>query len=228
MYFYIFSFPFFFFENYKSGCAWGLIHLFDFRQVHSLGSSFLIKSASTDRLKSAHRSDGFTISKIAGEIEIGHDGLLNEAELAAAAEEKKTYEFEIDPSQVNPDLDMELKPHAQPRPYQEKSLSKMFGNGRARSGIIVLPCGVGKSLVGVSAASRIKTSCLCLATNAGLVDQWAFQFKLWSTIRDEQIFRFTSDSKERFRGNAGVVVTIYNMVAFGVSGLKNSKRLLKR
>lgn len=31
--------------------------------------------------------------------------------------------------QVNPDLEVELKPHAQPRPYQEKSLSKMFGNG---------------------------------------------------------------------------------------------------
>ena len=30
--------------------------------------------------------------------------------------------------QVNADLDMELKPQAQPRPYQEKSLSKMFGN----------------------------------------------------------------------------------------------------
>ena len=37
---------------------------------------------------------------------------------------------------------------AQHRPYQDKSLSKMFGNGRARSGIIVLPCGAGKSLVG--------------------------------------------------------------------------------
>ena len=35
----------------------------------------------------------------------------------------------------------------QHRPYQDKSLSKMFGNGRARSGIIVLPCGAGKSLV---------------------------------------------------------------------------------
>lgn len=35
--------------------------------------------------------------------------------------------------QVNPDLDMELKPQAQPRPYQEKSLSKMFGNGKAVS-----------------------------------------------------------------------------------------------
>lgn len=30
----------------------------------------------------------------------GHDGLLNEAELAAAAEEKETHAFEIDPSQV--------------------------------------------------------------------------------------------------------------------------------
>ena len=29
-------------------------------------------------------------------------------------------------------------------------MSKMFGNGRARSGIIVLPCGAGKSLVGAT------------------------------------------------------------------------------
>ncbi|GMJ03816.1 homolog of xeroderma pigmentosum complementation group B 1 [Hibiscus trionum] len=199
-------------------------------------------------------TDGFTISKTAGEIQSGHDGLLMESELAAAAEEKETHAFEIDPAQVenvkqrclpnalnypmleeydfrndtvNPDLDMELKPHAQPRPYQEKSLSKMFGNGRARSGIIVLPCGAGKSLVGVSAASRIKKSCLCLATNAVSVDQWAFQFKLWSTIRDENICRFTSDSKERFRGNAGVVVTTYNMVAFGGKRSEESENIIE-
>nr|KJB20627.1 hypothetical protein B456_003G156900 [Gossypium raimondii] len=204
--------------------------------------------------ENAQGSDGFTISKTAGEIESGHSGLLMESELAAAAEEKETHAFEIDPAQVenvkqrclpnalnypmleeydfrndsvNPDLDMELKPHAQPRPYQEKSLSKMFGNGRARSGIIVLPCGAGKSLVGVSAASRIKKSCLCLATNAVSVDQWAFQFKLWSTIRDENICRFTSDSKERFRGNAGVVVTTYNMVAFGGKRSEESEKIIE-
>ncbi|KAK8472762.1 hypothetical protein PHAVU_002G291500 [Phaseolus vulgaris] len=198
--------------------------------------------------------DGFTISKAAGEIEGTHDELLNEAEVAAVAEEKETHSFEVDPSQVenvkqrclpnalnypmleeydfrndtvNPDLDMELKPQAQPRPYQEKSLSKMFGNGRARSGIIVLPCGAGKSLVGVSAACRIKKSCLCLATNAVSVDQWAFQFKLWSTIREEQICRFTSDSKERFRGNAGVVVTTYNMVAFGGKRSEESEKIIE-
>ncbi|KAL1827104.1 hypothetical protein DCAR_0206261 [Daucus carota subsp. sativus] len=199
-------------------------------------------------------NDGFTISKSLGEIEGRHEELLNEAQLAAAAEEKEAHAFEVDPAQVenvkqrclpnalnypmleeydfrndtvNPDLDMELKPQAQPRPYQEKSLSKMFGNGRARSGIIVLPCGAGKSLVGVSAASRIKKSCLCLATNAVSVDQWAFQFKLWSTIRDDQICRFTSDSKERFRGNAGVVVTTYNMVAFGGKRSEESEKIIE-
>lgn len=100
-------------------------------------------------------------------------------------------------------------------------------SGRARSGIIVLPCGAGKSLVGVSAACRIRKSCLCLATNAVSVDQWAFQFKLWSTIREENIVRFTSDSKERFRGNAGVVVTTYNMIAFGGKRSEEAEKIIE-
>ncbi|KAI3677065.1 hypothetical protein L1987_86683 [Smallanthus sonchifolius] len=81
--------------------------------------------------------DGFTISRSIGEIEGTHDELLNQAQLAAATEEKKAHSFEIDPSQVenvkqrclpnalnypmleeydfrndtiNPDLEMELKP----------------------------------------------------------------------------------------------------------------------
>ncbi|CAM0882202.1 unnamed protein product [Alopecurus aequalis] len=199
-------------------------------------------------------ASSFTVSKTAGEIASGHEGLLDEMELAAATEDKETHSFEINSLHVenvkqrclpnalnfpmleeydfrndtiNPDLDMELKPQARPRPYQEKSLSKMFGNGRARSGIIVLPCGAGKSLVGVSAACRIKKSCLCLATNAVSVDQWAFQFKLWSTIRDEHISRFTSDNKEKFRGMAGVVVTTYNMVAFGGKRSEDSEKIIE-
>ena len=42
------------------------------------------------------------------------------------------YDFRNDT--VNPDLNIDLKPHVQQRPYQEKSMAKMFGNGRARSG----------------------------------------------------------------------------------------------
>lgn len=57
------------------------------------------------------------------------------------------YDFRNDT--INADINIDLKPAAILRPYQEKSLRKMFGNGRARSGVIVLPCGAGKSLVSV-------------------------------------------------------------------------------
>lgn len=46
------------------------------------------------------------------------------------------YDFRNDTQ--NPDLSIDLKPHVSLRPYQEKSLSKMFGNGRARSGATML------------------------------------------------------------------------------------------
>lgn len=46
-------------------------------------------------------NDGFTISKSLGEIEGRHEELLNEAQLAAAAEEKEAHSFEIDPAQVS-------------------------------------------------------------------------------------------------------------------------------
>lgn len=121
------------------------------------------------------------------------------------------YDFRND--QRNPDLDIDLKPSTQIRPYQERSLSKMFGNGRARSGIIVLPCGAGKTLVGITAACTIRKSCIVLCTSSVSVMQWRQQFLQWSTIKPEEVSVFTSDSKEKFSGNAGVVVSTYTMVA---------------
>lgn len=40
-----------------------------------------------------------------------------------------------------------------------------FDSRRARSGIIVLPCGAGKTLVGITAACTIKKSVLILCTS---------------------------------------------------------------
>lgn len=69
------------------------------------------------------------------------------------------------------------------QPYQEKSLSQMFGNGRARSGIIVLPCGAGKSLTGVTAASTVKRSTMVLCINNASVKQWKDQFLMWTNVQ---------------------------------------------
>lgn len=113
----------------------------------------------------------------------------------------------------NADLKIDLRPSTQIRPYQERSLSKMFGNGRARSGIIVLPCGAGKTLVGITAACTIRKSCIVLCTSSVSVMQWRQQFLQWSTIQPDEISVFTSESKEKFAGEAGIVVSTYTMVA---------------
>ncbi|KAG4306495.1 hypothetical protein PORY_000483 [Pneumocystis oryctolagi] len=121
------------------------------------------------------------------------------------------YDFRNDTS--NPDLEIDLKPSTQIRSYQEKSLSKMFGNGRARSGIIVLPCGTGKTLVGITAACTIKKSVLVLCTSSVSVMQWRQQFLQWSNIKSDDIAVFTSDNKEKFKGESGVIISTYSMIA---------------
>ena len=81
-------------------------------------------------------------------------------------------EFDFRKDNKTPDLDIELKSTTQVRDYQMESLSKMFSNGRARSGIIVLPCGAGKTLTGITAACRIKKSVLVLCNSNVSVEQW--------------------------------------------------------
>lgn len=121
------------------------------------------------------------------------------------------YDFRNDKQNVN--LNIDLKPSTQIRPYQESSLSKMFGDGRARSGIIVLPCGAGKTLVGITAACTIRKSVIVLCTSSVSVYQWRQQFLQWCTIQPEDVAVFTSENKEKFRGEAGLVVSTYSMVA---------------
>ncbi|KPJ07205.1 DNA excision repair protein haywire [Papilio machaon] len=122
------------------------------------------------------------------------------------------YDFRND--SVNPDINIDLKPTAVLRPYQEKSLRKMFGNGRARSGVIVLPCGAGKSLVGVTAVCTVRKRALVLCNSGVSVEQWKQQFKCWSTADDSMICRFTSEAKDKPMG-AGILITTYNMITHG-------------
>ncbi|EGT46469.1 hypothetical protein CAEBREN_17583 [Caenorhabditis brenneri] len=127
------------------------------------------------------------------------------------------YDFRNDT--LNPNLGIDLKPSTTLRPYQEKSLRKMFGNSRARSGVIVLPCGAGKTLVGVTAVTTVNKRCLVLANSNVSVEQWRAQFKLWSTIQDKQLVRFTREAKDPAPSGADaskpvVCISTYSMVAY--------------
>eukprot|EP00004_Rigifila_ramosa_P011255 TRINITY_DN2388_c0_g2_i1.p1 TRINITY_DN2388_c0_g2~~TRINITY_DN2388_c0_g2_i1.p1 ORF type:complete len:836 (-),score=202.58 TRINITY_DN2388_c0_g2_i1:283-2790(-) len=140
------------------------------------------------------------------------------------------YDFRND-SQI-PTLPIALKPTTSLRPYQEKSLSKMFGNGRARSGIIVLPCGAGKTLVGVTAATTVRKSTVVVCNSATAVDQWVHQFRLWADIDPKLISKFTSEHKEALNPNACILITTYSMLshsgAFSDKGAAIMSQMTKR
>ena len=123
-----------------------------------------------------------------------------------------TEEYDFRNDEINATLDIDLKPFAQIRYYQEQALSKMFGNGRARSGIIVLPCGAGKTLVGITAACTVKKSAIVLCTSAMSVVQWRNEFLKWSNINPDDIAVFTSGEKERLNQKAGIIICTYSMV----------------
>ena len=134
------------------------------------------------------------------------------------------YDFRNDT--VNPDLKIDLKPTTVLRPYQEKSLRKMFGNGRARAGVIVLPCGAGKTLVGVTAACTVRKRCMVLCTSGVAVEQWRSQFKLWSTADDSMICRFTSDAKDRPHG-CSIAISTYSMMGHTMKRAYESEKVME-
>eukprot|EP00347_Sterkiella_histriomuscorum_P011495 403372236 len=139
------------------------------------------------------------------------------------------YDFKRD--QTIPDLKIELKSTTQIRSYQEQSLSKMFSNGRARSGVIVLPCGAGKTLAGIIAACTAKKSTMILCTSDVSVQQWRQQFYQWSNIAGK-VCRFTSRTKDPMfeskgpDSEAGIVISSYNMIAYQGSRSGQTQKIM--
>ncbi|KAH9306215.1 hypothetical protein KI387_010619, partial [Taxus chinensis] len=138
----------------------------------------------------------------------------------------EVYDYKND--RTCPDLGIKLSPKAQLRPYQKKSVDKIFVGGKARSGVIVLPCGAGKSLTGVYATVRLGKPCLCFANTAVSVDQWVSQFKTWSTVGDNRIQGITSNTKA-FEVNlkADIIVTTYSMYGYTGHRSKDSEEIIK-
>ncbi|TPX36966.1 hypothetical protein SmJEL517_g01001 [Synchytrium microbalum] len=136
-------------------------------------------------------------------------------------------EYDFRKDERNPNTKIDLKPSTTLRPYQAKALSKMFGNGRARSGIIVLPCGAGKTLTGVAAACTIKKSVLVLCWSAVSVAQWIREFQHWSTALDIDVGRFDSETKKPFKAKAGILVSTYSMVAYSGNRAYDAQKMMK-
>ena len=137
-------------------------------------------------------------------------------------------------------MKIELKPNTLVRDYQEQALSKMFSNERARSGIIVLPCGAGKTLTGITAACTINKSVLVVCTGHVSCEQWKREFLKWSMINPQNIMIFTSQnskkkenvkqyrflweqSKEEWDKKALVLICTYSMLSYSGDRAKETE-----
>jgi DNA excision repair protein ERCC-3 len=79
------------------------------------------------------------------------------------------------------------------RPYQ-KEAAEGFRHGG--SGVIVLPCGAGKTIVGAAAMAGLSATTLILVTNTVSVHQWRSELLKRTTLTDEEIGEYSGARKE--------------------------------
>lgn len=84
------------------------------------------------------------------------------------------------------------------RHYQEEAGDIFYAAGAAHggSGVIVLPCGAGKTIVGMSVMNQMQSSTLILTPNTVSVRQWIDELLDKTTLTPEQIGEYTGQRKE--------------------------------
>jgi DNA excision repair protein ERCC-3 len=79
------------------------------------------------------------------------------------------------------------------RDYQTKAVEKFWEGG---SGVVVLPCGAGKTIVGAAAMATAKTNTLILVTNTVSARQWKAELLKRTTLTEEEIGEYSGSMKE--------------------------------
>lgn len=83
------------------------------------------------------------------------------------------------------------------REYQKEAASTFYQNGHERGGhgVVVLPCGSGKTIVGLATMEKAQTSTLILTTNVASCHQWRREILDKTDIPEEDVGEFTGDRK---------------------------------
>jgi DNA excision repair protein ERCC-3 len=79
------------------------------------------------------------------------------------------------------------------RPYQSEAVDSVWAGG---SGVVVLPCGAGKTLVGAGTMARAQTTTLILVTNTVAARQWRDELLRRTTLTADEIGEYSGAVKE--------------------------------
>ncbi|MFE4976677.1 DNA repair helicase XPB [Kitasatospora sp. NPDC056651] len=79
------------------------------------------------------------------------------------------------------------------RPYQAQAVEGFWHGG---SGVVVLPCGAGKTLVGAAAMAQAKSTTLILVTNTVSARQWKHELVKRTSLTEDEIGEYSGTRKE--------------------------------
>ncbi len=96
------------------------------------------------------------------------------------------------------------------RPYQQEAVAAFHAGGgpRGGAGVVVLPCGAGKTIVGMGVMERLGCATLILTTHTVAVHQWRDELLAKTTLGAAEIGEYTGERKEV----RPVTVTTYQML----------------
>jgi DNA excision repair protein ERCC-3 len=152
-------------------------------------------------------------SDLVFEVDPAHRGVLKQALLAAG------YPAEDLAGYVDGDsLAVELRSTTQAgqpfalRPYQTEAVSAFYQAGLARggSGTIVLPCGAGKTMVGLAAIATIQENTLILTSSLTSVRQWQREILDKTTAPAAAIAEYSGESKQ----TAPITLATYQILSY--------------
>ncbi|MFC7486268.1 DNA repair helicase XPB [Knoellia sp. CPCC 206453] len=79
------------------------------------------------------------------------------------------------------------------RPYQQQAVDGFWDGG---SGVVVLPCGAGKTLVGAGAMAKASATTLILVTNTVSARQWKDELLRRTSLTEDEIGEYSGARKE--------------------------------
>ena len=79
------------------------------------------------------------------------------------------------------------------RPYQREAADSFWAGG---SGVVVLPCGAGKTIVGAAAMARACATTLILVTNTVSARQWKSELLKRTTLTEDEIGEYSGARKQ--------------------------------
>ncbi|MBB5775254.1 DNA repair helicase XPB [Nonomuraea jabiensis] len=79
------------------------------------------------------------------------------------------------------------------RPYQQEAADAFWHGG---SGVVVLPCGAGKTIVGAAAMAHAQATTLILVTNTVSAHQWKTELIKRTSLTEDEIGEYSGSKKE--------------------------------